>query len=219
MNITHLLVIASVGVYSILSKSVFDKVFHTSHLIVDEEFHIPLGQQYCRFKFDEWDPKVTTLPGLYLITSLLLGPLNLCSIYWLRFISLLFSCLNIILLYAIFSLHLKKEWQNILSAITVVLLPPLYFFSHIYYTDIVSLTSILLLIFLNELGFHYFAAIAGFFSILCRQTNVIFLAVYAGKYILNELYAIWVNKNFKYKKFGELPAKVTYFYICCTITY
>ncbi|KAF7279881.1 hypothetical protein GWI33_006642 [Rhynchophorus ferrugineus] len=175
--------------------------------ISDEEFHIPLGQQYCRFKFDEWDPKVTTLPGLYLITSLLLGPLNLCSIYWLRFISLLFSCLNIILLYAIFSLHLKKEWQNILSAITVVLLPPLYFFSHIYYTDIVSLTSILLLIFLNELGFHYFAAIAGFFSILCRQTNVIFLAVYAGKYILNELYAIWVNKNFKYKKFGELPAK------------
>lgn len=53
MSITHLLVITSVGVYGVLSKFLFDEVYHASHLIVDEEFHLPLGQQYCRFKFNE----------------------------------------------------------------------------------------------------------------------------------------------------------------------
>ncbi|KAI8781496.1 Dol-P-Glc:Glc(2)Man(9)GlcNAc(2)-PP-Dol alpha-1,2-glucosyltransferase isoform X1 [Biomphalaria glabrata] len=37
---------------------------------MDEIFHIPQAQQYCRSNFSHWDPMITTLPGLY-ITSFL----------------------------------------------------------------------------------------------------------------------------------------------------
>lgn len=32
----------------------------------DEPFHIPQTQNYCNGRWDVWDPKITTLPGLYL---------------------------------------------------------------------------------------------------------------------------------------------------------
>lgn len=33
----------------------------------DEPFHVPQTQRYCKGNFVEWDPKITTFPGLYLI--------------------------------------------------------------------------------------------------------------------------------------------------------
>ena len=40
---------------------------------MDEIFHVPQAQKYCLGKFDEWDPKITTFPGLYLSSSLARG--------------------------------------------------------------------------------------------------------------------------------------------------
>ncbi|KAL1492502.1 hypothetical protein ABEB36_010746 [Hypothenemus hampei] len=193
--------------YAILSKILFDYIYSAANLIVDEEFHLPLGEQYCKFHFNTWDPKVTTLPGLYLVSSALLGPFGLCSIYWLRSISLLFSCINLLLFYVLFSRTVQNEWQKVSLAIMMNLLPPLYFMSHIYYTDIVSLTTVLIFIILNERGQHYFASLAGFFSIICRQTNVIFVAIYGGKYVLKGLYDSWVQKTDPFKKAGDFPIK------------
>jgi alpha-1,2-glucosyltransferase len=36
---------------------------------MDEIFHIPQSQKYCRGNFTEWDPKITTFPGLYLSSA------------------------------------------------------------------------------------------------------------------------------------------------------
>jgi len=33
---------------------------------MDEIFHIPQAQRYCAGQLEEWDPKITTFPGLYL---------------------------------------------------------------------------------------------------------------------------------------------------------
>jgi hypothetical protein len=33
----------------------------------DEIFHVPQTAQYCRGHMTEWDPKITTFPGLYLL--------------------------------------------------------------------------------------------------------------------------------------------------------
>lgn len=33
----------------------------------DEVFHIPQAQKYCQGKFKEWDDKITTPPGLYVL--------------------------------------------------------------------------------------------------------------------------------------------------------
>jgi alpha-1,2-glucosyltransferase len=34
----------------------------------DEPFHVPQVQAYCRGEWDVWDPKITTPPGLYVLT-------------------------------------------------------------------------------------------------------------------------------------------------------
>lgn len=38
----------------------------------DEPFHVPQTQQYCRGDFHAWDPKITTLPGLYFLSAAVL---------------------------------------------------------------------------------------------------------------------------------------------------
>ena len=43
-----------------------DCIFFASQ---DEIFHIPQAQEYCIGNFHSWDPKITTFPGLYLITA------------------------------------------------------------------------------------------------------------------------------------------------------
>ena len=40
---------------------------------MDEIFHVPQAQKYCQAKFHEWDPKITTFPGLYVSSCLLRG--------------------------------------------------------------------------------------------------------------------------------------------------
>ncbi|TKA64461.1 hypothetical protein B0A55_10394 [Friedmanniomyces simplex] len=35
---------------------------------LDEVFHVRQAQQYCQGRFDVWDPKITTPPGLYLLS-------------------------------------------------------------------------------------------------------------------------------------------------------
>jgi len=58
----------------------------------------------------QWDQMITTLPGLYLMSTGLAGPLALvldipidtvCSVNWLRAVNVLFSLGNFYLIYAI----------------------------------------------------------------------------------------------------------------------
>ena len=40
--------------------------------LLDEIFHIPAAQRYCAGNFSYWDPKITTPPGLYLYSTLVI---------------------------------------------------------------------------------------------------------------------------------------------------
>jgi alpha-1,2-glucosyltransferase len=44
---------------------------------MDEIFHIPQAQQYCRGNLTAWDPMITTPAGLYLYAVQMLLPLSL----------------------------------------------------------------------------------------------------------------------------------------------
>lgn len=35
----------------------------------DEIFHVPQAQRYCAGRFSEWDSKITTFPGLYVVAA------------------------------------------------------------------------------------------------------------------------------------------------------
>ncbi|KAN0026890.1 hypothetical protein ACTFIU_009566 [Dictyostelium citrinum] len=57
-----------VGIIMIISLSIL-KIINSYQIepYVDEIFHIPQTIKYCEFKFKEWDNKITTLPGLYIL--------------------------------------------------------------------------------------------------------------------------------------------------------
>ncbi|KAJ3639293.1 hypothetical protein Zmor_002658 [Zophobas morio] len=211
IKLTTVTLVIVLIIFVLISKAVFDKVHLTLHIVVDEEFHLPLGRAYCKFEFDKWHPKVTTFPGLYLLSSLLFGAFDLCSTYWLRLTSLIFSVVNLVLFYWLLSVNNESPpWQNIISSLNLALLPPLYFFSHVYYTDVPSLTMILILFLLSQRGNHYLASIFGLLAVLFRQTNIIWVGMVFACYVLQEIIIIHQkktktsNKGVSAKELGDL---------------
>ena len=43
---------------------------YASDAYMDEIFHVPQTQRFCRGDFKTWDPKITTFPGLYLAAAI-----------------------------------------------------------------------------------------------------------------------------------------------------
>ncbi|KAF5906796.1 putative Dol-P-Glc:Glc(2)Man(9)GlcNAc(2)-PP-Dol alpha-1,2-glucosyltransferase, partial [Clarias magur] len=86
---------------------------------MDEIFHVPQAQKYCDGKFNEWDPMITTLPGLYLLSVGVIKPVMwlvgwtgsaVCSTAMLRFINVLFNCGNFYILYLLIcKIHPKEK--------------------------------------------------------------------------------------------------------------
>ncbi|XP_078276015.1 dol-P-Glc:Glc(2)Man(9)GlcNAc(2)-PP-Dol alpha-1,2-glucosyltransferase isoform X4 [Rhinoraja longicauda] len=86
---------------------------------MDEEFHVPQAQRFCSGSFSEWDPMITTLPGLYLVSTGIIKPVSwllgwteavVCSTAMLRFINLLFNTGNLYLLYVLLCrIHQKDK--------------------------------------------------------------------------------------------------------------
>jgi hypothetical protein len=52
---------------------------------------------------------------------------------------------------------------------------PYVFFAFIYYTDMLSITMVLATLWMYELEYHVMATITGGCSILCRQTNIVWM--------------------------------------------
>lgn len=80
---------------------------------MDEIFHIPQAQNYCVGNLGHWNNKITTLPGLYVVSLIGLKVRKFmpfigkedeedpCSVLFLRFGNLLFMLANLWLLYEI----------------------------------------------------------------------------------------------------------------------
>ena len=180
---------------------------------MDEIFHIPQAQHYCAGNFTHWDNKITTLPGLYLFsvgmlepvyklsTTLSLGPqsysdFKLCSVSVLRSVNLVVSCINLILLHTITThLHGNKEsYSDLLgvwSSLNMSLMPVLFFYSFLYYTDQVSTALVLLTFSLHLSGNNWLASFSAALAILSRQTNIVWTflcgALAAGNIVISEV--------------------------------
>ncbi|EQL00149.1 glycosyltransferase family 59 protein [Ophiocordyceps sinensis CO18] len=176
---------------------------------LDEVFHIPQAQKYCHGRFDEWDDKITTPPGLYLISNLLPHVANKTGLGW------AYNCnannlraVNTVGLFVLAYLFLLCRHQierlahdrhsspkgpfsehAFHSACNAALFPLLFFFSALYYTDVVS-TAAVLGAYLNPLSrvgcgrcsiLSHFSTIGlGILALLMRQTNVFWVVVYMG---------------------------------------
>ncbi|XP_048410334.1 dol-P-Glc:Glc(2)Man(9)GlcNAc(2)-PP-Dol alpha-1,2-glucosyltransferase [Stegostoma tigrinum] len=178
---------------------------------MDEIFHVPQAQRYCGGRFSEWDPMITTLPGLYLVSTGIIKPVSwlmgwtetvVCSTGMLRFINLLFNTGNLYLLYLLLcKIHQKDKatsaFQRIMSALTLASFPLLYFFSFLYYTDAGSTFFVLFTYLMCLYGSHCIAACLGFCAFMFRQTNIVWIVFCAGSVVAQKLAEAWKIDSIK----------------------
>ncbi|OVA06260.1 Glucosyltransferase Alg10 [Macleaya cordata] len=184
-----------VAVAVIVSLWVIPISLMVNHIVpepyMDEIFHIPQAQKYCRGNFKSWDPLITTPPGLYCLSLAHVASLfpgmwcakavssfsKLCSTPTLRSINGVLAVICSVLVYEIlayFRPALDKR-NTTLRAIVTSLYPLHWFFTFLYYTDVASLTLVLAM-YLACLKRHYqSSALLGALAILVRQTNVIWM--------------------------------------------
>jgi len=178
----------------------------------DEIFHVPQAQKYCQGEWHSWDPKITTPPGLYLVAwafSLITGSCNTSA---LRALNVSAICIVSIQAYDILRQidrrsssnqehdSLEKDdpafWSKAHSALNIALFPPLFFFSGLFYTDVMSTLFVLLSYdaFLKrpvggmKATDDFKAILIGIVALLFRQTNIFWVAVFpAGLATVNTL--------------------------------
>ncbi|XP_056604446.1 dol-P-Glc:Glc(2)Man(9)GlcNAc(2)-PP-Dol alpha-1,2-glucosyltransferase [Triplophysa dalaica] len=191
---------------------------------MDELFHVPQAQKYCEGKFNEWDPMITTLPGLYLASVGLIKPVMwlfdlkgkiVCSTAMLRFINLLFNTGNLYIIYLIICrLHPKSQFaaRRMLSSLTLSTFPVLYFYTFLYYTDSGSTFFTLFMYLMALYGCHKTAALLGICAILFRQTNIIWVAFCAGTVVAQKLDESWrteLSKKRDEKSLSQVPLTIS----------
>ncbi|KAH6826428.1 DIE2/ALG10 family [Perilla frutescens var. hirtella] len=158
---------------------------------MDEIFHLPQAQQYCRGNFRSWDPMITTPPGLYFLSLAYIASLfpglfcvqavssfpESCSTSILRLTNGVLAVVCSILVYEII-IHLNPSLDDkkaTLRAFVLSLYPLHWFFTFLYYTDVASLTSVLAMYLLVLKKKYLFSSLLGAVSVLIRQTNIIWL--------------------------------------------
>ncbi|KAG9062105.1 glucosyltransferase [Linnemannia hyalina] len=154
---------------------------------MDEIFHIPQAQRYCQGDYWTWDPKLTTPPGLYVISNILLAAQRpLCSTFFLRLTNLSYP---FIILFTVASLlksihpHLTRQ-ERLNSAAVIICFPILWFFNFLYYTDGGSSAFILLSWLAAKKRHHLLSALGSAVAVTFRQTNIIWSLFIVGTALL-----------------------------------
>ncbi|XP_058099204.1 dol-P-Glc:Glc(2)Man(9)GlcNAc(2)-PP-Dol alpha-1,2-glucosyltransferase isoform X2 [Magnolia sinica] len=158
---------------------------------MDEIFHIPQAQQYCRGDFKGWDPMITTPPGLYYLSLAYLASLfpgiqcikavssfsDLCSAAVLRSTNGVLAAICGVIIYDIL-MHLRPalgERRATVYTVVLTMFPLHWFFTFLYYTDVASLTAVLAMYLACLKRRYWFSALLGGLGIFIRQTNVVWM--------------------------------------------
>ncbi|OBR02330.1 DIE2/ALG10 family protein [Colletotrichum higginsianum IMI 349063] len=177
---------------------------HVDKPYLDEVFHIPQAQKFCDGRWDEWDDKITTPPGLYILSKYYLQIMMRpeCSVLDLRGVNIL-AVLGVGIL-ATHCRHLLEtrrpdaaspappavlSFHAVHLGWNVALFPVLFFFSGLYYTDVVSTLSVLVAYYhhlrrvreeTSSFLSDWTTVVVGVLALLMRQTNVFWVVVYMG---------------------------------------
>jgi alpha-1,2-glucosyltransferase len=176
---------------------------------LDEVFHVPQAQAYWSHKWSQWDPKLTTPPGLYLCSYVLFSAVLLLRGSPTKLTTDVLRMTNVGATSVIFPWRLQKLSDRIHrttntrpvganlchTVLNICLFPPLFFFSGLYYTDILALLVVVEAYnwdlkrdterdagtasrngIWETLGFLAFALAA----LACRQTNIFWVSVFLG---------------------------------------
>nr|CDS26989.1 hypothetical transcript [Hymenolepis microstoma] len=141
---------------------------------MDEEFHVVQTLTYIKGDWRSWNPKITTPPGLYVLTTLVwrFVPFK-ATVENFRFLNCIIAGANYIIL--------AELTQDILKALAIFTLPVLTFTSLLFYTDQLSLLAILSSLFAQRSSNNFLSFLFGCFACFVRQTNVVWLAFMIGE--------------------------------------
>ncbi|KLO20504.1 glucosyltransferase [Schizopora paradoxa] len=154
---------------------------------MDEPFHVPQAQAYCRGEWTTWDPKITTPPGLYLLSQVTYRLFVFkCNLSVLRLTPLLCLLALPLAITRLVAYHKRERPpRDILSpsadSVVLALFPIAWFFGFMYYTDVPSLLFVVATVVAALQERHALSALLGLVSCTFRQTNIIWL-LYAFAY-------------------------------------
>lgn len=149
---------------------------------IDEVFHLRQCQAYCRGQFDQWDDKITTPPGLYLLglayaRALAAVPLETCGTAVLRLLNALGGVVVLPLVLRAFGRRAN------FTAANVAVLPLLYTFYFLFYTDVWATVLVVAALAWARaappharVAYGWASALTGFASLWMRQTNILWVA-------------------------------------------
>ncbi|KAL5047256.1 hypothetical protein BDW71DRAFT_196994 [Aspergillus fruticulosus] len=169
---------------------------------LDEAFHIPQAQAYWAHKWTQWDPKITTPPGLYLFSYavctlilLLRGSPEQLDPPALRATNAAAAAvlLPLRLQTALDTVRRQRNtrpsgaWLSH-TVLNICLFPPLFFFSGLYYTDVLALLVVVEAYNWDlSRGRPHAAAletavflVLGVVALVFRQTNIFWVSVFFG---------------------------------------
>lgn len=170
---------------------------------LDEAFHVPQAQAYWAHQWTHWDPKITTPAGLYLWSYLLCAAMLVLRGSPTQLNADALRTTNVaataVLLPWRLQTLLETLWreQNSRPAgsrlshtvLNICLFPPLFFFSGLYYTDILALL-VVVEAYNWELKRASTKSIAsrssviflgfGLLALVFRQTNIFWVSVFFG---------------------------------------
>lgn len=175
--------------------------FKTKELVaqpfVDEIFHLRQCQTYCASRFDKWDNKITTPPGLYLLglvyaksLEAVTGVYDLCRDYnVLRSLNLLGG----IIVLPIVLRNFKRSNTRQYWTVNIISQPLLFTYYFLFYTDVWSTILVVMSLSLINTRAHQWpilSSIIGFASLWMRQTNIAWVAFIAVVYIDRQIYRV-----------------------------
>lgn len=196
---------------------------------MDEIFHVPQAQQYCKGNFKSWDPMITTPPGLYYLSLAYVASLfpgmfavkavsffDVCSTAVLRSTNGVLAVLCSIIFYEIIT-YLRPALDDrkaTLQAVVLALYPLHWFFSFLYYTDVASLTAVLAMYLACLKKKYLFSALLGAFAVLIRQTNIIWMIFVACIGVINITLAhrrigVEMNENHVSERKNDFPTSTS----------
>ncbi|KAK0425095.1 hypothetical protein QR680_009026 [Steinernema hermaphroditum] len=137
---------------------------------MDEIFHMNLTRLYCSGDFSTWNPKITTPPALYLLataffcgaeryTNTLLVPIAFLVVYRLR-------------------LQLFPKSFAVADALAVMSVPVLLHSSLLFYTDLLSLATVLAGVSFGIDRKHLLSTLFFAIAVLTRQTNIVWASMF-----------------------------------------
>ncbi|KII93695.1 glycosyltransferase family 59 protein [Plicaturopsis crispa FD-325 SS-3] len=158
---------------------------------MDEPFHVPQAQAYCRGEYTTWDPKITTPPGLYIL-SLILHRVFLfkCTLPMLRLTTTLSLLVLPLFLTRLMSYHQRRRpptswFAPKPDAVVLAAFPIVWFFGFLYYTEVPSLVAVVATVVAASQGNHWIAGSLGLLSCFFRQTNIVWvLYAYASSQLI-----------------------------------